>query len=375
MLKIDLITRDFNHKLNSLTRYDQAIYKGLTETKPQIASVKLCPVEQGENRLFQLLKKTSGLDVATFLKVYPLGLPDTTGDLAHLTNFSHLSGLWRSGRPVVATVHDIIHYANRENPRICIYSHLLHALADRLAIRHLRHLRAIIASSEFTRRQLIEHAGVPGEKIKVVHLGIDHSLFRLTEIPQNFLESYNLHRQTPYVLHISTEEPRKNFESLLRAWPQVRQQHPSAVLLKVGPCYYPQERQRSLALIKELGLGESVRFIESVPEADLPLFYNLAQIFAFPSLVEGFGFPVLEAMACGTAVVCSNTPALAEIVGAAALQHEPTDVATLARQLCNLLGDQTQRGHLTELGLAHVAQFTWSRTVDQTWQVYRQVLG
>src|SRR5262249_37294389 len=108
-------------------------------------------------------------------------------------------------------------------------------------------------------------------------------------------------------------------------------------------------------------------------DQDLPYFYNLAQTFAFPSLAEGFGFPVLEALACGTPVICSDAPALKELVGEAALQHPAKDANLLAAHLLNLLGSAPERARLREAGLTRAARFNWFQTVQQTVEVYHQI--
>jgi len=133
---------------------------------------------------------------------------------------------------------------------------------------------------------------------------------------------------------------------------------------------YPQARQR----VQELGLQNSVIFVGEVADADLPALYSGAASFVFPSLCEGFGLPVLEAMACGASVACSNTSSLPEIVGAAALTFDPTSVSEIATSLQLLLKNPGLRQALSERSLEQAARFSWQATAGATHEVYRKVL-
>lgn len=372
MLHVDLITRSYGSEINGLARYDRALYEGLRARDR--AAVTLRPLTPPSSPALRRIKRLSGLDLAAFLGTYPLELPAGDGALAHLTTSSHALAL-RGGlsRPVVVTVHDIIHHTYRRDRRLSTYRHAAQRLCDALALRRLRHASAILASSAYTRQRLIAELGLDGERIAVVPLGLDRERFQPRAVPASFFRSYGLDPATPYVLHVSSEEPRKNIETLLRAWARVRQRYPDALLLKVGRCLYPDERARLLRLSADLGLEAAVRFIDAVPDADLQLFYSGARAFAFPSLAEGFGFPVLEALACGTPVVCSTAPALIELVADLARLHEPRDDAGLAERLCAALAAPPAAAW-RDRAVAHAHSFSWRRTVAQTEAIYERVL-
>jgi glycosyltransferase involved in cell wall biosynthesis len=146
-------------------------------------------------------------------------------------------------------------------------------------------------------------------------------------------------------------------------------------LWKVGQPEIREERTKALKLIEELDIGSSVTFIGHVGEDLLPYFYNASEIFVFPSLYEGFGFPPLEAMACGTPVICSNRTSLPEVVGEAALLFDPTDEEALTVQMERLLLDAELRESYSRRGLQHAQGFRWEVTAQQTIDVYRHVLG
>jgi len=373
MLKIDLIMRTYGNSVNGLSRYDRNLFEGLSKREDVRVEVRL--VQGPTNSISNRLRGVRGLDVATFLEVYPLKLPCIEGDLGHITTNSQALALIRKPQvPIVITVHDIIHYTYRHDRHLSNYSHILQRFASTLATHNLRHASHLIAVSAFTKQELICHLGIPSECISIIRSGVDGSRFRPEPIPPTFYDKYGLNSRTPYVLHVSSEEPRKNIDTLLHAWVQVQKQHPEATLLKVGRCLHPGERVRLLKIIADLNIGGTVRFIDEVPDQDLPLFYNAASAFAFPSVSEGFGFPVLEAMACGTPVVCSDVPALTELVEGVGLQHSPKDTATLSSHLCALLEGCHPRREASAPGLERAAQYSWERTVDQTYRVYQHLI-
>jgi glycosyltransferase involved in cell wall biosynthesis len=129
------------------------------------------------------------------------------------------------------------------------------------------------------------------------------------------------------------------------------------------------------ARIERLGLARAVRFVGYVPVADLPFIYNLSEFFLFPSLYEGFGLPVIEAMACGTPVITSATSSLGEIAAGAALTIDPEDTGALAEAIDRLARDRTLRAHLAEQGLARAQTFSWQRTAREMLTVYRRAAG
>jgi glycosyltransferase involved in cell wall biosynthesis len=149
---------------------------------------------------------------------------------------------------------------------------------------------------------------------------------------------------------------------------------PNVKLIKVGSPEYLGHLEQLKQLTYELSLEGSVLFLDHPPEEDLVALYNLAALFVFPSLYEGFGLPPLEAMACGTPVVCSHAASLPEVVGDAALMVDPYDVDGLAAAMERVLRDADLRQDLRERGLARASQFTWERTARQTVAVYREVL-
>ncbi|HMM42812.1 MAG TPA: glycosyltransferase family 1 protein, partial [Thermomicrobiales bacterium] len=173
---------------------------------------------------------------------------------------------------------------------------------------------------------------------------------------------------TPVLLFLGTLQPRKNLETLLKAYARTAGET-GWQLVVAGAAGWQHEP--IFALARELGVAQTVRFIGFVPPEELPIWYNAADAFVYPSLYEGFGLPLLEAMACGTPVVASETPALREVVGNAGLVVGPRDVPALAQALLQLARAPELRQELATRGLRRAREYSWRRTAAETAAVYR----
>ena len=308
---VALVGKRDNH-VSGLSRYADMLFQGLRRM-PAI-EVIIAPITSPSfpQRLVRLLRRIR-VDIAAFFRIYPIRLPPAaTGcDIVHLTHRSQTTILLRRIRqPVVVTVHDVIHYQYRNDPSMHIYRHPIQKWFDVLAIWLLRRADAIIASSEYTRRVLINELSLSPEKVYRIHLGVDQEQFRPCEVSKLFLKRYDLNPDLQYILHVGTEEARKNLPTLVKAFALVHEKHPNTRLLRVGRPRYREQHEQLLAQVERLGLQDAVGFIGDAPDEDMPIFYNVSDLLVFPSLAEGFGFPVVEAMACGTPVICSNTTSL-----------------------------------------------------------------
>jgi len=313
-----------------------------------------------------------GYDLDAFAQSFPLRATVRTGfDLTHLTSqtLATLLIAGRLPRPVVVTVHDLFPYLLRHDPALSSYRHRLDRTADAAALRGLRRADRLIANSAATKRCVVDALGIPPERIDVTHFGVDTVRFAPRPVAAAFRVRHDLPDGRPVVLYVGTEDPRKDVPTLIRAFARVRQRVPDALLVKVGAAAFADQRRRHLRLCAELGIGDAVRWTDAVPEEDLAGFYNAAAVFAFPSPYEGFGFPVLEALASGTPVVAVNRTSIPELVGSVATLVEPGAPADLAAAIEAALatpGDPAAR-----VRQAH--RFTWDRTVAATLASYRRV--
>jgi glycosyltransferase involved in cell wall biosynthesis len=171
------------------------------------------------------------------------------------------------------------------------------------------------------------------------------------------------------ILHVGHCQPRKNVERLLTALELLNRQRVAFHFIQVGGVFTPAQRR----LLESSGLEHHVRQVSRVSEEDLVRLYNVADVFVLPSLYEGFGLPVLEAMACGTPVVAANAASLPEVVGDAGLLVDPRSPEAIAKAIAQVLGDPALASDLRERGLRRAREFTWERTAEQTMHVYTNI--
>jgi glycosyltransferase involved in cell wall biosynthesis len=268
--------------------------------------------------------------------------------------------------PAVVTVHDLAFLRHPERFRPGRVAYLKAAVSI-----SLKRARRVIAVSQSTKSDLMHLLAVPEERVTVVYPGVDESFRPLeTELVEGFRARATGGRR--YILHVGTLEPRKNIDVLIRAYATLRKSGFEHSLVLVGARGWMYETL--FHLVGELGLGDDVSFVDYVDRGQLPLWYNGADLFAYPSAYEGFGLPVLEAMACGVPVVTSSSSSLAEVAGSACLTVEPGSQEALQVALANLLKDQDVRVSLARAGLLRAAQFSWTATARGTVSVYESAL-
>lgn len=299
--------------------------------------------------------------------LYPWAAREAQGDINHVVDHSygHLLHLMDPRRTIV-TCHDLTPLVRRhELPQPSVGL----ALWD-WAFRGMLKAARIITVSENTRQDLLRFSDYPSDRIAVIYEGVADR-FRVVDDPVKLSmvrERYGL-PGTPFLLHLGHCQERKNIKGLLQALALLRSRGYNVTLAQVGGRFSPQQRR----LIERLGLAEAVVQVPYAADDDLPALYNLADVFVFPSFYEGFGLPPLEAMACGTPVVCSNAASLPEVVGDAALTVAPDDIEGMAAAIARVLDDPALAGDLRRRGLERAQQFTWERTARETMAVYRDL--
>jgi len=268
----------------------------------------------------------------------------------------------------VATIHDV---AFMRVPRTFSPIHREYLRSQvALSVRRADH---IVVVSESVRNDLVQLAGVGLDRMTVIHSGVDERYSVCTD--QSYLAGVRGRLGLPkrYVLHVGVIEAKKNVETLLKASaPLVREGVVDGIVL-AGRDGRGAGRVRELASV--LGLGEKAHFLGYVPRASMGALYCLARVLVFPSWFEGFGLPILEAMACGTPVIASNSSSLPEVAGGAAILFPPDSADALEDALRRVLSDQRLRAELTKQGLARVAEFSWAASAVHHLELYRQVLS
>jgi glycosyltransferase involved in cell wall biosynthesis len=305
----------------------------------------------------------------------PPAMPDPDeNQLVHMTDQYLASSIsFIRPRPLIITVHDIIPYVVERDYNLNLYERKFHRFLYHLGMRNLHKASAIIADSHFTKNSLTDVHPKLVDRIHVVHLGVAHDRFTPEPVPEGFLEKAGLMPDQPYVVHISNEAPHKNFRTLLKAFAKVHAERPDVVLVKLGRAHSADHHKETLDLIKSLGIRDVVKFVEHVTDEDIVNWYRGASVMVVPSLVEGFGLPLLEAMACGTPVVSSDAETLVEIAGDAAIIVPRMDDDAYAQAMLKVLNNPDVARDMTEKGLEHVKKFTWENTAREIIDVYQSV--
>jgi glycosyltransferase involved in cell wall biosynthesis len=233
-----------------------------------------------------------------------------------------------------------------------------------------RKARRIITISESTKRDTVRLLGASSNKVDVVYCGVDKA-FR--PLPEREIASFRQKRGLPerIILFVGTIEPRKNVARLVEAYSRARDGQVKLVIGGARGWLYKEV----FARVEELDLRGDVLFPGYISPDELPLWYNAAELFVYPSLYEGFGLPPLEAMACGTPVITSNVSSLPEVVGEAGLTVDPMNSKGLAEAINQVLGDGALRQSMRERGLARASRFSWAKASRETVEVYRRALG
>lgn len=300
--------------------------------------------------------------------LFPLALRQLDADLVHgLVNVLPLS----TPLPTIVTVHDLSFLRMPDKFQLAKRWYL--SQLCRASVHKARH---VIAVSQQTAADLQQFWGIAESKISVIYNGVGREFTPASTIA---VEAFRRERGLParFFLYLGTLEPRKNLPVLIRAFAQWRAETTAAnreiklVIAGAKGWFYEQ----IFALVTQLQLREVVLFPGFVPAAELPDWYRAAELFIYPSLFEGFGLPVVEAMACGVPVICSDTGSLVEVVGNSALTFPAQDEAALIDRLHQIMTDTPLRQELRRLGLARAQQFSWQRTAEATFALYCRLNG
>lgn len=272
---------------------------------------------------------------------------------------------WLYGVPSVGTVHDLsqLHVKGKYDPLRMIYG-------TRMLPFLMRKLTRVIAVSHATRRDLEQHADIDPGRISVVYNGADLERFRprdKTRVSQLVLSKYGI--TNPYILYTARlEHPGKNHVRLLEAFAQLRkEQRISHHLILAGSPWHGAES--IYAAVRNLGISDHVSFPGFVPESELPDLYAGADLFVFPSLFEGFGIPLLEAMASGVPLCASDVASIPEVVRDAGILFDPTQVSEIQTAIVRLISDVELRNNLIRLGLQQSRRFSWNDSAQQVLEV------
>lgn len=274
-------------------------------------------------------------------------------------------------KPRVVTVHDLIPL---KFPRF-MPAGLRGRLKWQLQRFSLLQANTIITDSNASKDDIKKYTGIVDTKIKVIYLGVgeEFKLIRSAIILDKVRKKYNLPQE--FILHVGDVNYNKNISNLIQAFGLVSKKFPSLHLLLIGNGFVNPSNQLTevFSTINTLRLNDKIHRISHIVTSDLVAIYNLASLYSQVSFAEGFGLPVLEAMACGTATVVSNVSSLPEVVGSAALLVDPYNIESIADGILTLLNDKSARDKVINNGLERIKLFNWGKCAQETIIVYESI--
>lgn len=353
----------------SMDVYANGLIAGLRAVRPDWKIVEVAPYPLDRNsrswsiRLWKYYER--------FWR-FPRAVKQQAADIFHVIDHSdgHLVyWLKKTGKPVVVTCHDLINFFYRENLQGSVQLPFISSGAWQYSVRGIQHANHVIAISSNTAKDTTQILNIEPERIAVVPDAVE-SLFR--PLPKNEVESfrqkYNILPETICLLNVGSTHPRKNISTILKVVEVLKQRGLTVRLWKAGSDFTDEQK----AFIRVHGLEDHIAYLGKPDKQTLVQIYNAADILLAPSLHEGFGMTILEAMACGTPVITSNVSALPEVAGDAAVLIDPMDVQAIVKAVYRLQDDSTYRKWLIEQGLARVKLFTWEMTAEQIAEVYEK---
>lgn len=239
-------------------------------------------------------------------------------------------------------------------------------------VRAIRKIEYIIAISEFTKNELMNHLGIPEERIYVIPIGVDHQKFHPISDP---VRPSNLNPEDRFLLYVGSEEPRKNLRVVLEAFRDLIRIMPDVKLIKAGGPGSGISPELCINEINRLGLKKNVIFTGPVSDSELLALYNLADAFVYPSFIEGFGLPPLEAMACGCPVIVSDRTSIPEVVGDAGVLINPEDPKAWRDEMYRVLDESAIRENMKKKSLLRASMFGWDDCARKTSDLYYEIIS
>ena len=371
-MRVAILRRAYRASV-SMDVYTDGLVRGLKAIRPNWEIVELAPSAYPDNLGKPAWLRGLQKYYARYW-LYPITLRHQDVDLFHIID--HSDGyltywLNKNHKPRIITCHDIINLIQPETFKKHVRFPLVNMTAWRLSINGLCAADQIISVSSHTAKDVIQNLKINPEKITVIPNAVD-TIFRPLKLDEicSFRKSQKLSSDTLCLLNVGSNHPRKNIATILEVLLILKKRNLPIHLWKVGTDFNTEQK----SFIQKHSLERYVTYLGAPNKTTLVQVYNAADVLVAPSVYEGFGLTILEAMACGTAVVTSNVSSLPEVAGDAAILLAPLDVKEIASTLHQLYGDPEYRQELVQKGLERVKQFTWKNTAEQVANVYEKVL-
>lgn len=355
----------------SMDVYADGIISGLKAVRPDWELVELTPNLDTSAPSF--LKS-----IVSYYKrywAYPQRFKARKVDIFHVIDHSdghYVYTFSKCQQPVVVTCHDLINFIQPQNITDQSRFPAISQFIWKYAVQGICKANNIITVSAHTKQDVETLLQIPSERITVIPNAVDPAFHILSaENKTAFLRDHNLPEHSTYLLNVGSNHPRKNVFSILKALKQLRDEGLVFHFLKAGADFTPEQKQ----FLEVENLTQNVIYLGQPTKDELINIYNVADILVSPSLYEGFGITILEAMACGTPVITSNTTSLPEVVGDAGIMVNPDDVDAISSSIHRLCMDSTSYEKMATAGLTRANNFSWDKTAEKVAHVYEQILN
>ncbi|MGI2905514.1 glycosyltransferase family 4 protein [Tolypothrix sp. VBCCA 56010] len=371
-MRIAIVRRALQASL-SMDVYADGLVSGLKTVRPDWEILELAPIAAQKQKRSSLLNGL-GKYYQRYWH-YPQTVKKQEVDIFHVIDHSdgHLVyWLKNTGKPIIVTCHDLINFLQPENVSSQAIIPSVSMAAWKYAVRGIRQANRIITVSAHTAKDAVKLLDVKREDLIVVPNAVESIFYPLSETQiEVFRRQHHISPETICLLNVGSNQPRKNVFTILKALGILKEQKLPFHFWKAGADFTVEQKQ----FIQTHNLEDFVSYLGKPDKSILVQLYNAADVLIAPSVYEGFGMTILEAMACGTAVITSNVTSLPEVAGDAAILVNPTDVLAIAKAVRHLYEDSSYRQSLVEQGLARVKLFSWEQTAEKVAQVYEKVIG
>ncbi|NJR59656.1 MAG: glycosyltransferase family 4 protein [Cyanobacteria bacterium CRU_2_1] len=371
-MRVAIVRRAANASF-SMDVYADGLVQGLRAVRPNWDIVELIPQPNPQT------KRGNGWlnGICKYYQrywSYPLSLQNQKVNLFHIIDHSdghYIYGLKKTNKPIVVTCHDLINFLHPENIADQARFPLISTAIWKYSAKGICESDHIVTVSDYTAKDVMKILKVEPEYITVVPDAVESSFHRLPpEHIEAIRQKYHIPHNKFCLLNVGSNHPRKNISTVLNALNALKNQGVPVHLLKTGAEFTREQK----AFITTHQLADCITYLGKPDRETLVQIYNAADVLLSPSLYEGFGMTVLEAMACGTPVITSNVTSLPEVAGDAAMMVHPTDVQAIVDAVCRLHNNSTERQLLIDRGLARVQLFTWEITAEKIAQIYETLL-
>ncbi|BAU05794.1 glycosyltransferase family 4 protein [Fischerella sp. NIES-3754] len=358
----------------SMDVYADGLVSGLKAVRPDWEIIELTP------RSYSLTnKKTSWLQgIEKYYERYwryPATVRQQVADVFHIIDHSDahiVQWLRKTNQPVVVTCHDLINFIYPENIQDQAKLPVVSMAAWKYAIKGLKQSDRIICVSNHTAKDAMQLLHTPAARLKVVHNGVESDFYPLpAEEILAFRQQQGLTPDTICLLNVGSNHPRKNVITILQVLEILNSQGMRIHFWKTGADFTKEQK----TFIQKHNLNSCIKYLGKPDKNILRQIYNAADILLAPSVYEGFGITILEAMACQTAVISSNVTSLPEVVGDAGILVEPLDVSAMVEAIQQIQQDSSYHQQLIERGLVRAKEFTWEKAASQVAEVYESLVG